>query len=173
MEKFILQDKTPQERIAIMEKMAAKAEMITYHRNLTEAEIDEESKKLAEAVTKRAQIEDEKKDVMKRYNQRIDEQKTKAETISDTLLSGTREETALCYKFVNIDTKEVGYYNQHGELVKVRPAMDQDMQLDMFGAQGASEQQSAAALPGKTPAALPGDPHADIEEAEVAEESNN
>lgn len=156
----------------ILEKMAAKAEKITYTRNLTEAEIDAESRKLAEAVTRRAEIEDEKKEVVKTYNQRIEEQKTKAETISDTLLSGTKEETRLCYKFVNLDTKEVGYYNEYGELVKVRPAMDQDMQLDMFGAQGASEQ-AAAQLPGKTPAALPGDMHSDIEEAEVVEETNN
>ena len=166
MDQFILQDKMPQDRVAILEKMAAKAEKITYRRNLTEAEIEAESKNLADAVTRRAQIEDEKKEVTKEYNKRIEEQKTKAETISDTLLSGTREETRLCYKFVNIDTKEVGYYNELGELVKVRPAMDQDMQLDMFGAQGASEQADAGALHGKTPAALPEDNHPEAEDVE-------
>lgn len=169
MEQLIFQDKTPHERVQILEKIAAKAEKITYKRNLTEAEIEAESRKLAAAVTRYAEIEEEKKDVMKDYNKRIEEQKTKANQISDILLSGTKEETALCYKIVNLDTKEVGYYNQHGELVKVRPAMDQDMQMDMFGAKGAAEQE-ASALPGKTPAALPGDPHADIEEAEVVTE---
>lgn len=171
MEQFILQDRTPLERAQLLEKMAAKAEKITYTRHLTEAEIEGESKKLADAVTSRARVEEEKREVMKDYNGRIDELKTKAEMISETLLSGTKEETRKCYKFVNLETLEVGYYNEFGELVKVRAAMDQDMQLDMFGGDGKVPE--AAQLPGHEPAALPAANNPEAEDVDFEEVNEN
>lgn len=168
MEQFILQDRTPQERVQMLEKMAAKAEKITYIRHLTEAEIEGESKKLADAVTSRARVEEDKRENMKMFNTRIDELKTKAEMISETLLSGTKEETRKCYKFINLETREVGYYNEYGELVKIRPATDQDMQLDMFGGDGKVPEENAA-LPGHEPAQLPADNHPEAEDVDFEE----
>lgn len=168
MEQFILQDRTPLERVQMLEKMAAKTEKITYTRHLTDAEIEGESKKLADAVTQRARVEEDKRENMKMFNDRIGELKTKAEMISETLLSGTKEETRKCYKFVNLDTREVGYYNELGELVKTRPAMDQDMQLDMFGGDGKVPEENAA-LPGGETKALPQDNHPEAEDVDFEE----
>lgn len=168
MEKFILQNVAPELRAQALEQAAAKAEKITYVRHLTDAEIEAESKKLADAVTKRARVEEEKREVMKDYNGRIEDLKVKAETISETLLNGTKEENARCFKFVNIDTREVGYYNEFGELVKTRPAMDQDMQLDMFG--GKNEMPAdAAQLPEHEQNSLPAANHPEAEDVEFEE----
>lgn len=175
MEQFILQNLTPAERKEQLEKHASTIERITYTRHLTDAEIEQEAKNLADTVIKRTDVEEEKKDVMKGYNERIQNLKTKAEQISDTLMRGTKEECSACYKFINLDTKEVGYYNELGELVKIRPAMDADMQLDMFAGQK-MEQEDAKALEAKQAAALPaGDKHPDAEEVpfeEVADDQD-
>ncbi len=38
-----------------------------------------------------------------------------------------------CYKFVDMEAKEVGYYNECGDLIKERKAVDNDFQQTMFG----------------------------------------
>lgn len=160
MQKFILQDHTQEERAAIL-AASKKTEDITYTRNLTEAEIDAESKRLASEVKILASQEEEKKEVMREYKERIDATRERMERISKTLLDGTKEVTERCLKVVNIDTHEVGFYNVSGELVKVRPLIDDDIQLDMFEGQ---EQHEPAALPGASNAL---DAH--VEEAEAEE----
>lgn len=165
MELLIFQNLSTTERVEMLKKHCSKAEKISYNRNLTEAEIEAESKKLADAVTSRARVEEEKSEVMKGYKSRIDDLKKKAEIISETLLSGQKEETSLCYKFVNLDTREVGYYNEHGELVKVRTVIDQDIQLDMFDEQN----QDHAKLQGKQQASLPEAKHPEAEDVEFEE----
>lgn len=132
-----------------------RTERITYTRNLTEAEIDNESKKLASEVKILARQEEEKKEVMRSCKESIDNTRGRMEAISKTLLDGTVEVTEKCFKVLNMDTREVGFYNVSGELVKVRPMIDDDLQMDLF-----EESAPAAAI------------EAHVEEAE-AEEVND
>lgn len=131
MQKFILQDHTQEQRDAIL-AASKKKERITYTRNLTEAEIDNESRKLASEVKILASQEEEKKEVMRSYKERIDDTRARMEAISKTLLDGTKEVTEECLKVLNVEGKEVGFYNRSGELVKVRPMIDDDLQMDLF-----------------------------------------
>lgn len=169
MEKFILQDHSHEQRRAIIEA-SHRTERITYTRNLTEAEIDNESKKLATEVKILASQEEEKKEVMRSYKERIDGTRARMEQISKTLLNGTVEVTEKCLKVLNVDSREVGFYNESGELVKVRGMVDDDLQLDMFEGQQA-QQTNAPALAEHTAEAeaeevheLPA--HEDTEDAE-------
>ncbi len=122
-----------------------RTEKITYKRNLTEAEIDNESKKLASEVKILASQEEEKKEVMRSYKERIDGTRSRMEAISKTLLDGTKEVTETCFKVLNVEAKEVGFYNRSGELVKVRHMIDDDLQMDLFD--NNSQQAPAAELP--------------------------
>lgn len=164
MQQFIFQDKTQEERIDLLGQYK-KAEVVTYKRHLTDAEIDNESKNLANKVKELAFIEDEKKEVNRQYKEQIDGIRGKMDVISKTLLDGQKEVTEKCFKVLNIEGREVGYYNVSGELVKVRPLIDDDLQMDMF--EGSTEA-SAVALPETSNAALP--VHDDIEDAEVVNE---
>lgn len=141
MQKFILQEHTQEQRDAIL-AASKKKERITYTRNLTEAEIDNESKKLASEVKILARQEEEKKGVMREYKDSIDRTRERMEAISKTLLDGTKEVTEECLKVLNIEGREVGFYNRSGELVKVRPMIDDDVQMDLFD----DNSQPAAAL---------------------------
>lgn len=143
MNKFILQEHTQEQRDAIL-AASKKKERITYTRNLTEAEIDNESKKLASEVKILAHQEEEKKEVMRQYKESIDGTRSRMEAISKTLLDGTKEVTEECLKVLNIEGREVGFYNRSGELVKVRPMIDDDIQMDLFDNSSAAP---AAELP--------------------------
>lgn len=167
MQQFILQDKTQEERMALLEEFK-KAENVTYKRHLTDAEIDLESKKLAAEVKTLAQIEEEKKEANKTFKDQIDSTRSKMENISKVLLEGSKEVTEKCFKVINIEGHEVGYYNVSGELVKVRPLIDDDIQMDMFEKESASA--AKAALESATNALPEHDHNEDIEDAQVVEE---
>lgn len=139
MNQFILQELTLEERSAMLAEKK-NSENVTYDRVLTEAEIDNESKNLANKVKELAAIEEEKKEVNKAYKDRIDTCRDTMDRISKTLLGGRKTVTEKCFKVINIEGREVGYYNVSGELVKVRPLIDDDLQMDMF------EQHEPAAL---------------------------
>lgn len=164
MEKFILQNCSPEERKQKLEEFSQGKEKLTYMRSLTEAEIEYESRKLASLCRERNDLEQEKADINKEYGDKIKDVKAKIDGHTKTLIDGEKEESATCYKFINIDTREVGFYNKDGELVRVRPALDQDLQLDMFHRAPSSE--PIAELPA-------GDPNPDIEEAEIVSEDED
>ena len=84
------------------------------------------------AITLMAEIEQEKKDAMAEFKERmkpfdedrkrlLEELKNKSEYVNET-----------CYKFIDHDERMVGYYNKLGELVSSRPIMPQEMQKTTF-----------------------------------------
>lgn len=169
MQQFIYQEKTQEERIALLAE-AKKAENVTYKRHLTDAEIDLESKRLAAEVKTLAAIEEEKKEANKTFKEQIDTTRAKMENISKVLLDGAKEVTERCFKVINIEGHEVGYYNVSGELVKVRQLIDDDIQMDIFD--GSQEQTLAPAIGAAPTNELPQhiDNNDTIEDAEVVEE---
>lgn len=166
MQQFILQNKTQEERMALLAE-AQKAENVTYKRQLTDAEIDNESKKLAAEVKILASIEEEKKEANKAFKDQIDNTRQKMENISKVLLDGAKEVTEKCFKVLNIEGHEVGYYNVSGELVKVRALLDDDIQMSMF--ENKPNDEATAALEASASGQLP-EHKEDIEEAQVVEE---
>lgn len=125
---YILQDITPDERKQILEDCADTQETLTYEVHLSNAEVDVEAKKLAEYVNTTNALEEEKKSVTKDFNDRINHVKEMAKASSDVLMKGTKEVTEICYKLVDPDTGEVGFYNELGKLVKLRKMTDMERQ---------------------------------------------
>lgn len=165
---FIYQDLSPQDRKEVMER-ELRPERITYDRHLTDAEIDKESKELAELVKNTAQIEEEKRIAVKNFSDQIKALKEQAQDIADVLMRGTKEVTEKCYKVLNLDTREVGFYNADGELVRVRKAQDADLQMDMFSGNYGQQEAGNLALP---QAALPA-PVEDVESEEVTDDEDD
>lgn len=169
MQQLILQEREPSVRKETLENIAASKETITYKRSLTSAEIDAESKKLANVVKERAATEAEKASEMKMYNDRIKHLKEVADEQAEVLTNGAKEVSETCYKIINFDTREVGYYNEFGELVKVRKATDADLQLDMFDNAEKRGQAAQLTTGDGAPKALPDGSIEDVEFEEVKE----
>ena len=173
MKEFILQECTPEQRAEQLERLAASKEVLRYSRNLTEAEIDTESKHMAKLYKDLCGVEAEKSAANKEFGEQIKSIRAQIEVSANTLQNGQKEVSETCYKFIDIDAREVGFYDKYGQLVRRREAQDADLQLDMFGNNNVSEQKQAiAALPGEAPIQQ-GDPNAEVEEAEVVEETND
>ena len=156
-----------------MEKLnsiAAGKERITYLRNLTEAEIDAESKELASLCRRRNELEEEKKNVAKDYQTQIDSVKQNIDRSATLLEDGRKECVEDCFKVLDIDAREVGFYNNRGELVRMRKALDSDLQLDMFYQQ--RNEVSKKALEAANRLSAGGDPD-DYEEAQVVNDRDS
>lgn len=143
MRNFLFEECSHEERIEKLNSIAAGKERITYLRNLTEAEIDAESKELASLCRRRNELEEEKKNVAKDYQTQIDSVKQNIDRSATLLEDGRKECVEDCFKVLDIDAREVGFYNSRGELVRMRKALDSDLQLDMFYQQRNEETRKA------------------------------
>ena len=143
MRNFLFEECSHEERIEKLNSIAAGKERITYLRNLTEAEIDAESKELASLCRRRNELEEEKKNVAKDYQTQIDSVKQNIDRSATLLEDGRKECVEDCFKVLDIDAREVGFYNSRGELVRMRKALDSDLQLDMFYQQRNEETKKA------------------------------
>lgn len=170
MRNFLFEECTKEERMEKLNSIAAGKERITYLRNLTEAEIDAESKELASLCRRRNELEEEKKNVAKDYQTQIDSVKQNIDRSATLLEDGRKECVEDCFKVLDIDAREVGFYNSRGELVRMRKALDSDLQLDMFYQQRNEETKKALEAANRLSA---GGDHEDYEEAQIVTDQDN
>ena len=170
MRNFLFEECNQEERMEKLNSIAAGKERITYLRNLTEAEIDAESKELASLCRRRNELEEEKKNVAKDYQTQIDSVKQNIDRSATLLEDGRKECVEDCFKVLDIDAREVGFYNNRGELVRMRKALDSDLQLDMFYQQRNEETKKALEAANRLSAG--GDPD-DYEEAQIVTEKDS
>lgn len=170
MRNFLFEECSHEERIEKLNSIAAGKERITYLRNLTEAEIDAESKELASLCRRRNELEEEKKNVAKDYQTQIDSVKQNIDRSATLLEDGRKECVEDCFKVLDIDAREVGFYNNRGELVRMRKALDSDLQLDMFYQQRNEETRKALEAANRLSA---GGDHDDYEEAQIVTDQDS
>lgn len=107
-------------------------EEISYSRLFTPEELAKQREVLTEASIALVDIETAKKEAMADFKEQakpyeeqkakaIENLKTKSETVFET-----------CYKYIDEETKMVGFYNAEGNLVSSRPAFPDEMQKTVF-----------------------------------------
>lgn len=77
-------------------------------------------------------IEEEKKDVVAGFKERLDPLVKERKTIIEGLKKKAEYVTEKCYKFIDKETREVGFYNENGDLIESRPAYSDEMQGTLF-----------------------------------------
>ena len=170
MRNFLFEECPQEERMEKLNSIAAGKERITCLRNLTEAEIDAESKELASLCRRRNELEEEKKNVAKDYQTQIDSVKQNIDRSATLLEDGRKECVEDCFKVLDIDAREVGFYNNRGELVRMRKALDSDLQLDMFYQQRNEETKKALEAANRLSS---GGDHEEYEEAQIVTDKDS
>jgi hypothetical protein len=128
--------------LAILQANAVGKEEIEYRKHLSPDEVEQHKTKLAENMIIIKQ-EDSKLDEAKAYHK----EKTKPykKQIAESL-EKIKEQSELvtesCFKFVDTNAKEVGYYNSLGELVYSRKAMMDELQIPLQFGPASNEQYS-------------------------------
>lgn len=120
------------EREAFLKDNCDRVEDKGYMKPYTPEQLQGHKERLANTSIEIAEIEAEKKasdahfkgllkPLREQYSQMVSNLKAKSEYVKE-----------VCYKFVDQDTKEVGYYNADGNLIESRPATADELQPTIF-----------------------------------------
>ena len=117
-----------EERASFLEDNCDAVEEVTYSRAFEPEELALKREQLTDASIKIADIEEEKKEVMDGFKERLKPlQERKADAIK-AKHNKYKTVTEKCYKFLDEETKMVGFYNKEGNLVSSRPAFQRELQ---------------------------------------------
>lgn len=117
-----------EERASFLEDNCDAVEEVTYSRAFGPEELALKREQLTDASIKIADIEEEKKEVMDGFKERLKPlQEQKSEAIK-SLRDKSQTVTEKCYKFLDEETKMVGFYNKEGNLVSSRHAFQRELQ---------------------------------------------
>lgn len=121
-----------EDRAQVLEDSCDAVEDVTYSKPFTPEELALKREQLTDASIKIADIEEEKKQVMDGFKERLKPLQTQKEDAIKALRDKSQTVTEKCYKFFDEDTKTVGFYNSEGNLVNSRPAFKQELQKTIF-----------------------------------------
>lgn len=132
MDKFLGQDKSEVERINFLADNCDAVEEHGYTRRFSTDELNQKKENLANLSVEINDIEEEKKDAMDTYKDRLKPLNIDKKVLLDEIKKKSEFVNEECYKFIDHEEKIVGYYNKYGELVSSRPIMPQEMQKTIF-----------------------------------------
>lgn len=103
-----------------------------YMRHFTQEELLKKKEGLSETCISINDIEEELKDIKKEYAEKLKPLIERKKRVLGELKKKAELVEEDCYKFIDTDTREVGYYNQNGDLIESRPAYSEELQTTMF-----------------------------------------
>lgn len=129
MEKFLgIEYPEGKSREDFLEANCDAIEEIGYTRRFTSEELLKKKDSLSELAIEINDIEEEKKEAMSVFKERLKPlNETKVKLLSE-LKNKSEYVNAPCYKIIDNEEREVGFYNKLGELVYSRPIQPQEMQ---------------------------------------------
>ena len=117
-----------EERAQFLEDNCDAVEDVTYSRAFAPEELALKREQLTDSSIKIADIEEEKKEVMDGFKERLKPLKEQKADAIKALRDKSQTVTEKCYKFLDEEPKMVGFYNKEGNLVSSRPAFQRELQ---------------------------------------------
>lgn len=119
-------------RVAFLMDNCDKVEEKAYMKRFTPEQLAQMKEGLSEVSVKIHDIEAEKKEAAKDFKARLDPLTEEKKELVGGIKQKAKLVTENCYKFIDTDTREVGYYNQDGDLIESRPAFPEELQGNIF-----------------------------------------
>lgn len=121
-----------EERISFLSYNSNGVENKNYMKRFTSDQLQQMKEKLSEIAIQINDVESEKKEAMADFNATLKPLNENKKEI----LSGLKNKAVLvserCFKFVDHETREVGFYNEDGDLIESRPAYADELQKNIF-----------------------------------------
>lgn len=133
MEKFLgLEYENLAEREQFIKDNADSIENIGYSKPIPSEQIEKLKETLADASIKKLEQEEAKKAAVQMYNDEIKGYKLTIKDAADKLKSKSTYVNEPCYRIIDEQTRQVGYYNKEGMLVYQRAARHDELQPRLF-----------------------------------------
>ena len=117
-----------EERRQFLEDNCDAVEEVTYSRAFAPEELALHREWLTEASIEIADIEEEKKKAMDKFKEQLKSPQEVKEMAIKALREKSQTVKEKCYKFLDEETKMIGFYNKEGDLVSSRPAFQKELQ---------------------------------------------
>lgn len=117
-----------EKRAQFLEDNCDAVEDVTYSRAFAPEELALKREQLTDSLIKIADIEEEKKAVMDSIKERLKPLQEQKDEAIKALREKSQTVTEKCYKFLDEETKMVGFYNKEGNLVSSRPAFQKELE---------------------------------------------
>lgn len=115
-------------REEFLEANCDSVEEMEYSRRFTGEELSGMKDVLSDVCIQINRIENEKKEAMDGFKERLKPLNDEKKQLLEEIEQQSTLVTEHCYKFIDHEAREVGYYNRLGELVYSRPVQKQEMQ---------------------------------------------
>ena len=123
----------PAERKQFLSDNADAVERVTYEKPFTPEELEKHKEELIELSIEMESVKEKAKVAAKGFKEQLKPLKNAFSKLVEEIKNESEKVCEPCYKFVDMEAKEVGYYNECGDLIKERKAVDNDFQQTMFG----------------------------------------
>lgn len=131
-DKFLFQDEDQKSRIQSLQNTADTVlREKKFYKKLDSDELNFKRKSYTDLSLKLADIEDEKKEVMKDFKDRMDMIKPQVKALGSEVRTGHAQFEGSLYGFVDSSTLMVYFYSESGELIETetRPANQEELGL--------------------------------------------
>lgn len=132
MDKVLGQEYEGKARIDFLRDNCDAVEDLGYTKQLPNEEIEALKDRLVENNIQLRYVRADKKAANKEFNDQIKQLEESNDEVTGKLKAKSEFVTEACFKFVDTETREVGYYNREGLLVYCRPGRPEEMQKSMF-----------------------------------------
>ena len=132
MDKVLGQEYEGKARINFLRDNCDAVEDLGYTKQLPNEEIEALKDRLVENNIQLRDVRADKKAANKEFNDQIKQLEESNDEVTGKLKAKSEFVTEACFKFVDTETREVGYYNREGLLVYCRPGRPEEMQKSMF-----------------------------------------
>ena len=133
MEKYLgLEYEDLAEREQFIKDNADSIENMGYTKPIPSDQIEKWKETLADASIKKLEQEEAKKAAVQMYNEEIKGYKLTIKDAADKLKSKSTYVKEPCYKLIDQQTRQVGYYTKEGTLVYQRAARHDELQPNIF-----------------------------------------
>lgn len=120
------------ERIAFLSDNCDKPSEKTYMKRFNQEQMSKMKDGLSKVDIEINDIEIEKKSAMEVFKLRLKPLQEERQKVLDGLRNKAELVTERCFKFIDYEAREVGYYNEEGDLIESRPAYANEMQGNLF-----------------------------------------
>ena len=133
MEKTIGKDyENARDREAFLKDNCDKVEEKGYMKKFTTEELQGSKETLANISIKIDEIEEQKKEVSKEFKAELQPLVEERKEMVSNIRQKAKYVKEICYKFVDQEAKETGFYNADGDLIESRPATSDELQPTIF-----------------------------------------
>jgi hypothetical protein len=120
------------QREAFLKDNCDKVEEKGYMKPYTPEELQGHKESLANLSIEIEEIEDEKKASAKHFNETLKPLNDSRRELLKNIRQKAEYVHEICYKFVDREDRQTAYYNSEGDLIEMRPATADELQLTLF-----------------------------------------